>query len=217
MSTTLNGSPVHHGRLTLPLVGAWHAMIDCGTSTAPTGAGTLAIGGTNYVGTCIRSGVWSGTARLLLVPGNGALATDMAPAASYRNAPASLVLSRALTALGLTTSYSATGTLPFYVRHEQPWSTALPSLMAAILPSGWTWRIGPDGVLSAQLESWPDATVSADDAIAEIDAPDLGCVFVSMRAPAVRPGQQWGGRRVNRVEIDLGAERQKSLIYYERT
>jgi hypothetical protein len=98
---TVNGARVYEGSIVRPFSGVWHADLAVEADAAPTGRVSISVadGALVLAGTAFRTGSFADRVRLRVVGGAGGIGTVIVPA-WYRDVPARIVLSDALSAVG---------------------------------------------------------------------------------------------------------------------
>jgi len=218
---TLNGVPIHDGRICMPRIGAWHADL-AATMDAPSGRCTLAIdGGPTLVGTAHRSGSWLDTAHVRMVAGADGLGKRALPR-HYRGASLRIVLLDLLATAGETLS-GAAGASVLRLNFDA-WTTIGQSVGRMIgalladsrLPAATAWRLLPDGTLWVGQESWPDSGLAPVTDYQDLsEDPAIGALELGVEEPTLLPGTLLGGRKVSYVEHRISGETTRTSVWVE--
>jgi hypothetical protein len=193
---TCGGTDVLRARILLALDGAWTALLDLDTDTAPSGQVTIAAeGGLSLTGTVVsaRAGADLDVAHVRIVGGAGGLATEVSGA--FRSAK----LRDALNAIASATGESLDDSidedlldidLRFLTLGRYSAGRALgelASIAAAALDAEVRWRITDAGALWIGEEAWTAATLPTGAAVVE-RFPGEGRYVIACETPALLPG-----------------------------
>jgi hypothetical protein len=198
MTATLNGLEARRVKLSMPLVGVWHADVESGGEPLADGApASLELYGETFVGSSVRSSSLGGVTRTKLVGGAGRLSTEL-PAAHYVGATARTVLLAALGEAGETLSADSDPValatrLDSWGRSAGPASRAIQRLCDWV---GSTWRVLPDGTVWVGIPTWDE--YSDEHRLLDEDW-GAGSALIAPDAPTLRPGQTLGGVRMQYV------------------
>jgi hypothetical protein len=213
------------GSITLPLVGAWSAVLELDAEALPTGAASIVVqrddGGEAelFVGTITSGALFEGRAEVLLSGGEASLvggtAVTLEPRSyidSDENVPLSLLVADIaadageVLAEGVEDALLAT-TVARWVRARGRGGRALDMLPVE------SWRVLADGTLWAGTETWPEAT----DVEGLFQQGDDGAVLVLDVAPdaaSLRPGTTILGQRIRLVVYKLTATGLSAELHY---
>jgi hypothetical protein len=206
-----NGQPVLEALGRRRRVGAWRFDLLVDDPEALAGKVTLDVNGgaMTFVGTAVRSAVFSDTNHVQLIAGNGGLNTPGTPR-HYNGTTVGGVLSDLLgdarEALSATADASVLGQpLAAWTTAATPVATLIGLLLAAGSP-GAVWRSLPDGTVWVGNETWPDAGI--DSSLYQVfeDNAENSSMLVGCDAPFLLPGTTFEGRKVSYVEDIVGQE-----------
>lgn len=211
----VNGAPVVSCAVSLPLVGAWVAEVRLDTREPVEGAATLRLGDTLELhGTVVSGGVHAGAAYARLVGGNGRLAAEL-PSRYYRDVPARIPISDALTEAGEVFASSSDATildawLPLWTRTAGRTSDAIAQLIKAA--GGGAWRVLPDGSVWVGQDTWPSAP--RFDFVEIEEFPAERRVEIATEEPKLLPGMTFLNRRVSHVRHVLVPEAFRTHVWF---
>lgn len=140
--SSIAGSPVISGRITIPSFGIWEGDTTLDGDTAVTGDVTCSIGNLTLAGHGFRSGPFVGRRKVRLVGGHGGWHTPVPPQAYYEpgGIPVSHVLGDVANACGETLTLASDPRLwTRYVREAMPGVRVLNQIL------GLTWWVQNDG------------------------------------------------------------------------
>ncbi len=204
---------VSSGSLQLPQSGAWSALLECGSASAPTGAATIVIrreDGTEdlFVGTVRRADVTPGSETMIatVIAGADGLRSELPP---RPYAPGSTPVPAGLVARGIADDAGETladgvetaldgRALPRWHRAAGTRGAVALDLLAEDL--GYSWRFLADGTLWIGEESWPALNSRAFWAGAE---PNDGWTRYATDGAPFLPGQAIDSARAVEVIYEL--------------
>ena len=204
MSASVNGKSILGGIVDMPAAGAWVARLRVDASEElPAGARaiTVDVGGQTLIGTIARQGEYAGSLEVRIVAGSGGIGSGTlgktVAAKAYKQVPARIVAADILTAAGETLSATVSAavlaqSLPFWHRHGGTAASAWGRLMRAL---GVSWRVLADGSVWFGVETWPTASLAADE-LERVEG--RGFVVYSPDAP-ILPATTVAGRRLGAV------------------
>jgi hypothetical protein len=210
---TANGQDVLEAKSSRRRTGAWSFDLLVDDPDALTGQVTIVVndGALTFVGTAVRTGVFSDTGHVRVIAGSGGLSTVATPR-SYAGPTVAGVLADLLADAGETLSPTAdAGVL---AQELDAWTTGarpvadLISLLLSAGSPGAVWRSLPDGTIWVGNETWPDAGVSSSPYQIFEDSAETNSMVVGCDAPFLLPGTTFEGRKVGYVEDSVGQEGQ---------
>lgn len=200
--TTANGQPIIEARIGMPVVGNWHARLDCSAQAgqALSGQVTIESDGITFIGTVLpnRGGLSGSRSRAKVAGGAGGLTTTL-EARNYSSGVAiAAIVADILREAGETLSGDSDQTilarlLPKWERLEAPASRCLFAVLARV---GAIWRMQRDGTVLVTTEQYPEATVPhvvLDEEWAE------GKILIRPEAPDLLPGVTFLGQQIRFV------------------
>ncbi len=217
---TVNGKDAISMKLEIPRVGAWHADMKVDSVSAISSPVSVVVGDGVLVlnGAVARGGVFADAADIRIVGGAGRL-NQLATPRHYVQPTVRSILAHLLGDAG--EMLSPTVSAAILNRHLDFWTTvALPggaiiARLCATLGAGYVWRILPAGTFWLGVETWPDSGLrDLDDYQTIVEYPEAGYAILGVEAPRLLPGTTLGGRRVSRVEHDVG-ETTRTRVWYE--
>ena len=217
--TTINGTAVLEGTISLPRNGVWIADLVTGDiGPALTGAVTIQVGASlTLKGTIVRGGPYQGRRTFRIVGGAGGL-SHVVTGRWYAGAPLSLPVRDLLTESGEALSTTADAALlsttqtPGWCRTMGAASDALSRLAN---DAGATWRVLPDGTVWIGTDTWAEAPIMRDVMQFE-DRKALGRVSIVSEAPTVLPGMSFRGQRVSYVELAVHEDQIRIELFVDQ-
>lgn len=212
---SVSGAAVISGAVTLPLVGAWVADVRLDSREAIEGAVELRLGDALELhGTVVSGGVHAGAAYARIVGGKGKFAASL-PARYYRDVPARIPISDALTEAGEALSSSSDAGLldawlPLWTRTAGRASDALGALVEAA--GGGAFRVLPDGSVWVGQDDWKPAP--RFDFVVIDEHPSERRVEIATEEPKLLPGVTFLDRRVSTVRHLLSPEAFRTHVYF---
>lgn len=213
MSGTLTcaGFPVVEGRISLPRIGAWSAVLVVETETVPTGKVEIVTdSGLKFVGTVRHSGKVLAASNLFIAGGADGMGKPAAPK-FYKATTARQVLADLVQGAGESldsTTDALAIKLPFWSTVAMPTGEALAQLLH--FAGGYLWRVLPGGGVWAGVESWP--TCSVDHTLLE-DQPEEQQWQIGLDSPEIVPGQTLDGKHVDRVEYEIKRDAVRATVW----
>lgn len=217
---TVAGRAVVRGRVTVPLIGPWHAEVRLDADAPPSGAVTLSWGNgaASWQGSVLpaRAGVYAegGPVQVWLVGGAGGL-TRTVPGESFRNATPRAILSRILADAGERLSGTSPGAvldqnLPRWSRAAGPAGAQVGRLCEAL---GVPWRVLPDGTVYVGPTPSPALDLGKDGAVTR-RLPAAAAVEVSVATPwTLAVGATLDGVPIEQIVHHLSPERIRSTLW----
>lgn len=205
-------------RITLPLVGVWHADLIVDGETEISGSQTLTIGdGSSWKGTATHVGTFVGSARLRLVGGAAGLG-KLAKAIGYSRPTVRTVLNDLIGAAGETLSSASTASLlslsmDGWATLARPVMIQIKALLETAGPVGTVYQMQSDGTLFCGSPSFADSALKDYQVISE-DA-QARRLEIGSESPSLLPGTVLEGRRISYVEHVIGESKVRSVALYE--
>lgn len=186
----------------MPLVGAWHALVEADHDGALSGSVTIEIDDEEFAATVIpgRAGTHGGRSSARLVGGAGGLSAELEAKNYVAPLTVSQPLADILLAAGETLSSTVTTSILTHQmarwhRAKGPASRALVALCAEI---GTSWRVLADGTIWVGADDWSDAELDEDSEL--VDEDWASGSFTLTDGAKLRPGQTYNGERIKRVD-----------------
>lgn len=210
--------PVFEARLTLPLVGVWHADLIVDDAEDITGSQTLNTGGgASWKGTARRPGAYAGTSRLRLVGGAGGMNTD-AKAQGYQNPSVRQVLNDLLGAGGESLASDSSAdvlnpTMTAWATLVRPIGIQIKALLETVAAEGVVFQMKADGTLFVGVPAFSDSTLTEFEIVHE--DPQAGRLEIASPFPDLLPGTVLEGRRISYVEHTITGTKTRTVALYE--
>jgi hypothetical protein len=214
--TTLkvNGAPVLHGTIGMPVSGAWVARMVVDADEALSGSVVIeSDSGMELHGFVRRSGETHGRVEALIVGGAGGLAMEL-PARYYVGAPVQTILGDILREAGET--LSATSDSAALSAYLQKWSRGAARAgrqIAELLgPLDSSWRVLDDGSIWVGTDTW--AAADLDYEITS-EHPGDDRIVIADEALGLRPGTSLEGRNVSYVSHCVTPETIRTEAHFD--
>jgi hypothetical protein len=210
MTSTISTSNVVSAELALLYQGAWTGSVRA-SSEVSVGAATLTVEGQAFGCYVRESSQDGGSWRLDVIGGKANGWRAPVEAKCYRQVTAQTILDDLTREAGETLSSTVDAALlsrPLALYHRSSgrvW-TALDELAAAI---GSTWRVLADGTLWLGADTWAAGEAASD----VLQAANADTSTVHTKAPVLRPGMTWRGRKAERVDVVLESNALRVLLW----
>jgi hypothetical protein len=210
MTSTIGTASAISAELALLYSGAWTAVVRAGAEVA-VGATTLTIEGQAfrcYVRESTRDG---GSWRLDCIGGQANGWAAALPAKSYRSVTVQTIVDDLMRESGEAVSSTVDAAIlsrPLGLYHRSAGRTwfALDELATVL---GVTWRVLGDGTLWFGADTWAAGEVASD--VLQVANADTATIHT--KAPVLRPGMTWQGRRAERVDVVLESNGLRALLW----
>jgi hypothetical protein len=210
MTSTIGTASVVSAELALLYSGAWTAAVRAGSEVA-VGATTLTIEGQRFACYVRESSRDGGSWRLDCIGGQANGWAKALPAKSYRSVTVQTIVDDLVRESGEGVSSTVDAAIlsrPLGLYHRSAGRTwfALDELATML---GVTWRVLGDGTLWLGTDTWAAGEVASD--VLQVANADTATIHT--KAPVLRPGMTWQGRRAERVDVVLESNGLRALLW----